>query len=447
MDYILPPGIRNDSRTPLSDLFIVEPNEKFEKRIYLTTEHAVEGQATARLTKAKTGEIMGTVSAKIKIEPVLNLPRYDYVPEPKPVKSQYDIGALYYPGWEYRRAWDRIEPTASIRKPMLGWYDEANVECIDWQIKWAVENGINTFYVDWYWKMGYRHHEHWIDGFKKARYRNFLKYAIMWANHNGPEAHSYEDQESVTEYWCENLFNDPRYERIEDKPVVWIWGVRDMDDAVALIEKKKGNTLKRGEGVKRLLEISQEIVKKNGFKGIYFIAMKFPESGTSRDDVQWYADAGFHMTSIYHFMEHGGKAKDPRYFDFQLVADAALPWWRARHETGILPFMPNISTGWDDRPWKDQTTIHGRTPELFRKILEDYKIFSKETGVNKIVLAPLNEWGEGSYLEPNREFGFKMYEQIREVLCEKPTNGWPLNYAPSDVGLGPYDLPKNDGNN
>lgn len=215
-----------------------------------------------------------------------------------------------------------------------------------------------------------------------------------------------------------------------------------MDNGIALIEQKKGNTFKKGEGVKRLLDISQKIAKENGYKGIYFISMKWPEGSTKAEDIQWLADAGFEMTSIYHFMEQGGKAKDPHYFDFKLVADASLPWWRARHETGILPFMPNISSGWDDRPWNNRTVIYGRTPELFREILEDYKTFAKETGIKKLVLAPLNEWGEGSYVEPNREFGFSMYEQIREVLCEKPTDGWPLNYAPVDVGLGPYDLPE-----
>jgi len=55
------------------------------------------------------------------------------------------------------------------------------------------------------------------------------------------------------------------------------------------------------------------------------------------------------------------------------------------------------------------------------------------------VLAPVNEWGEGSYAEPCREFGFGMYEAVRDSLCEKPETGWPQNYGPKDVGLGPYE--------
>ena len=36
-----------------------------------------------------------------------------------------------------------------------------------------------------------------------------------------------------------------------------------------------------------------------------------------------------------------------------------------------------------------------------------------------------------------------MYEAIRETFCEKPSDGFPDNYAPYEVGLGPYDLLKN----
>ena len=31
-----------------------------------------------------------------------------------------------------------------------------------------------------------------------------------------------------------------------------------------------------------------------------------------------------------------------------------------------------------------------------------------------------------------------MLEAVRDTFGEKPTQGWPLNYAPEDVGLGPY---------
>ena len=61
--------------------------------------------------------------------------------------------------------------------------------------------------------------------------------------------------------------------------------------------------------------------------------------------------------------------------------------------------------------------------------------------MKRLVLAPLNEWGEGSYAEPNAEFGFGFYESVRETFFPEPAGGYPLNVTPKDVGLGPYDLP------
>ena len=126
--------------------------------------------------------------SRFRVLPSLNLPKADYVPEPKPVKSEYEIGALYFPGWYHGHSWSRVWNRCPDRRPLLGWYNESSPEVIDWQIKWSVENGIQYYLVDWYWNKGNRHLEHWIKGFQQAKYKSYLKWAMMWANHNGPEA-------------------------------------------------------------------------------------------------------------------------------------------------------------------------------------------------------------------------------------------------------------------
>ena len=271
-----------------------------------------------------------------------------------------------------------------------------------------------------------------------------FKWAMMWANHNPPDSHSEDDQRAVTQFWIDNYFNTSEYYTIDGRPVVMVWSPQNMDDDVRAIERNRGNELARGEGVKRLLDISQRMAKEAGYEdGIFFIAMKWPEASTDAADIQWLADAGFEMTSIYHFMDHGGKAENPMRFPFDLVVAASLPHWEGHVETGIIPFLPNLSTGWDSQPWHgDQhIIIDGRTVEGFRQICEDFKGFSERTGIRRFMLAPTNEWGEGSYIEPNAEFGFRMFETVRDVFAKKPAEGWPLNFGPEDVGLGPYDLP------
>ena len=89
------------------------------------------------------------------------------------------------------------------------------------------------------------------------------------------------------------LLKTPEYYCIDGKPVVMIWSPAGMDRDVIEIEKKKGNELTKGEGVKKLLDLSREMAKEAGLKGIYFVAMKWPEASTNAADIQWLADAGF----------------------------------------------------------------------------------------------------------------------------------------------------------
>ncbi|MCL2742601.1 MAG: glycoside hydrolase family 99-like domain-containing protein, partial [Planctomycetaceae bacterium] len=314
------------------------------------------------------------------------------------------------------------------------------------QIKWSLEHGIQYYLVDWYWNKGHQHNDHWVKGFYKAKYRSMFKWAMMWANHNGVGSHSEEDQRAVTKFWIENYFKTPEYLLRDGKPVVMIWSPAGMDNDVIAIEAKKGKTLKKGEGVKKLLDLSRQMAKDAGLKGIHFIAMKWPEASTKAEDIQWLADAGFDETSIYHFMHHGGKAANPARFSFDLVVEASVPYWEARLNTGILPFLPNLSTGWDARPWHAEktTVISERTVAKFRQICSDFKKFADKNGIKEMVTAPTNEWGEGSYIEPNAEYGFGMFEAIRDIFCKKPASGWLPNFGPQDVGLGPYDFPPID---
>ena len=439
-DIKLPQGV---SLIPSPNQPTIAPFKIGERRRVLfpvKTTKPVEGMIALNLTAAGDEQFQASaVGIPISVLPSLNLSKVDYVPEPKPVKSEFEVGALYFPGWYHGHSWSRIWNRCPVRRPLLGWYNESNPEVIDWQIKWSVENGIQFYMVDWYWSKGTRQLEHWIEGFQQAKYKSYLKWAVMWANHNAPGSHSLEDQAQVTQYWIDHYFNTPEYYCIDGKPVVMIWSPAGMDSDILAIEKTQGRELKQGEGVKQLLDLSQEMAKKEGFKGIYFVAMKFPETSTDAADIQWLADAGFEMTSIYHFMDDGGKASDLRKFDFELVVEASQPFWERRNKTGILPFLPNLSTGWDDRPWNDHRWIAERTPAKFAEICRQFRQFSKETGIKRAMLAPVNEWGEGSYAEPCREFGFGMYEAIRDNLCQRPESDWPLNYGPKDVGLGPYE--------
>ncbi len=130
-------------------------------------------------------------------------------------------------------------------------------------------------------------------------------------------------------------------------------------------------------------------------------------------------------------------------FQYDEVVTRSPAAWQRRNELADgLTYCPLVDTGWDSRPWHGgkAMVIEGRTPLLFEELLRRAKTFCKDNGKGIVILGPVNEWGEGSYIEPCTEFGFEMLEAIRRTFAAGPSDGWPVNLSPSDVGRGPYDF-------
>ncbi len=355
----------------------------------------------------------------------------DYVPEPEPIETTVDICAYYFPGWDADAKYDCLRQTAPIRKPLLGYYDESNPECVDWQIKWAVENGITCFLVDWYWVDGSQSLLHWFEAYREARYRDYLQVAIMWANHNPPGTHSREDWRQVTQEWIDKYFTLDTYYHINGKPAIFLW------DSAQLRADLGGS-----EEVAAALAESQEMARDAGHAGIEFIVL---QNHAGEEDIAKWLQEGYAGNTSYH--EFGNAlqlAPTPAQGSFaDVVATAPQVWEERRKRSGELDFYPVVDTGWDSRPWHGANAMafHGRTVAGFKQLLEAARDYFARHDENVLILGPINEWGEGSYIEPNLEFGFGMYEAIREVFGKGDPENWPKNLSPRDVGLGPYDFP------
>jgi hypothetical protein len=317
------------------------------------------------------------------------------------------------------------------RKPILGWYDEANPECVDWQIKWAVEHGIRFFMVDWYWDKGKTQLDHWVHkGFMNAKFRKYLKWCVMWANHNAPGSHSAEDWQKVTQYWIDNYFGMPEYYRVDDRPVVVIW-------APSNIQRDVGGA----EQVGKLLAMSQEMAKKAGYKGIYFVAMGYSKPAALSAQ---FKSEGYEASTTYHTFPYAqDKIGSPKHFPFSEVVRQSPDIWQMEDERSSgLSYWLVIETGWANEPWAGKekaTVIEDRTPDEFGKLCRLAREYADKHDKKILALSPWNEWGEGSYIEPYALHGFGHLDQLRDAFCEPGDH--PKNLTPADIGRGPYDLP------
>ncbi|MBI2421181.1 MAG: glycoside hydrolase family 99-like domain-containing protein [Candidatus Hydrogenedentes bacterium] len=369
------------------------------------------------------------LTATLSFLPALPVAPADYVPAPRPVHTAQEVLAYYFPGWDENKDFDCVRMVAPIRKPLLGYYQEGHPECVDWQIKWAVENGITGFLVDWYWVQGNQQLTHWFEAYRKAQYRDQLKVAIMWANHNPPKTHSRDDWRMVTQEWIDRYFNLPAYYTIDGKPAVYLWNPDGLREDLGSSE----------EAAAALAE-SQEMARAAGYPGIAFVTVN---GSNAPSDIKRLTAEGYAGVTNYH---EWGKAvemgENPRRARFAGVVQTAPARWEEKEAMcGTLTYYPLVDTGWDARPWHGgkSLVLDGRTTDHFEALCRAAKAFSEQHGNRAIVLGPLNEWGEGSYIEPNTEFGFDMYEVIRRVFATDPPDTWPANIAPADVARSPYD--------
>lgn len=357
--------------------------------------------------------------------PAVDVGKASYVPEPQPVRGEFEVGVYYYPGWPTYTRWSVLDDFPE-RRPVLGYYREGDPEVADWHIKWMVEHGITFIVYDWYWSQGGRHLEHAIhQGFFNAKYHDKIKFCLLWANHNAPGTSSAEDMVNVTNYWLDNYFLRDDYMKVDGKPVVVIFSPGRLTSDIGV------------EAVKAAFDKSREMAKARGLNGIYFTACAYP----GRGGLETLEKEGYDAVTGYNYPSagDGGRIVAP-YAD---NVTGYSEFWRAIQDNTSLPYVPVTDPGWDSRPWHgpNARVRTGKTPELFQRMLRNAREFvekRKAAGPKMVLVEAWNEFGEGDYVEPHREWGFAHVDAIREVFADAPEEH--IDLIPQDVGLGPYEL-------
>ncbi|MNL55739.1 hypothetical protein D3C87_1791710 [compost metagenome] len=102
------------------------------------------------------------------------------------------------------------------------------------------------------------------------------------------------------------------------------------------------------------------------------------------------------------------------------LSEGYLQTWKWVLDNSNLPYMLPLTSGWDKTPWGGSPNpLHDNsisTPEQFSKHLKQAKKVlneNKTKTLNTVVICCWNEYGEGSYIEPTKKFGFKYLQQIR----------------------------------
>lgn len=351
------------------------------------------------------------------------------VPAPEPVTAKITLGAYIFPGWyrdtgrgdyPYRThdedsEWKWAVAKQPAPRPLLGFYDDSLPEVNDWHIKWALEHGISFFAFDWYWNAGEKRLARTLEqGFLKARYASQMKFCVHWCNHAldwkrdgkpAPLDFSKPALLQMTEYLADHYFKLPNYLTVDGRPVLLVYVPG------ALIQANGGPA-----GFRAVLEEMNRLLRAKGLKDLYCVAL-----GDGRNA----AESGFSAFSAYAYY---GADLDSKY---EWKRGYSLPYadmlkhfetmWQIYSARKEPHYIVPVGSNWDDRPRarKNATVITGRTPDLFEQHCRASLTYIDPRN-NLAIIEAWNEWGEGSFIEPDAEFGFAFLDRVRRVYTDAP---------------------------
>ncbi|MGD0041516.1 MAG: glycoside hydrolase family 99-like domain-containing protein, partial [Isosphaeraceae bacterium] len=324
------------------------------------------------------------------------------------------------------KIWDQVLKHPE-RTPALGFYSQENPEVADWETKWAVEHGISFFVYCWYRngqggpvKMRFGSAIH--DALLKSRYVSKMKFAIMWENQaRGTAGVSNEADlmENLLPFWTESYFRHPSYLKIDNKPLLFIYRPEFLVQDLGGVDQ-----------VRAALDKMRVACRKAGFDGLYILG---EYRGLDPNHLKLMKQLGLDYTFAYCWHVQGSPKPE------QAIA-AQLDYIDRTRRMGILPEVVTVSQGWSG--WQDEGSIWKIPPAQYKELLEKAKAVIRtfpatELGSKMLLLDNWNEWSEGHYLAPHREYGFGYLDAVREVFSDAPKDH--VDLLPRDVGMGPYD--------
>lgn len=301
----------------------------------------------------------------------------------------------------------------------LGYYDlrvrETRVE----QAELARRHGIYGFCYYHYWFDGKRLLDRPLCEVLESGEPDF-PFCIAWANEQWTRVWEGEPRQvllgqSYRDGWVKDfildllpVLQDPRYIRIDGKPLILICRVGLIPSLPAVVEEWRRICREHGIGdlfVAGIESVDRFDPRLLGLDG----AVEFPPSA---DRLMCYPKAGLTLTDEAF---SGIVADYPSYVSGCLRReDPGYVWFR-----GIMP-------GWDNTPRRGARAkvFLGSTPDEYRRWLDGLIDWTKQHRVPSqrlVFVNAWNEWAEGAHLEPDAKFGLAYLRETVEAVRARRT--------------------------
>lgn len=302
----------------------------------------------------------------------------------------------------------------------LGFYDLRLPEAREEQATLARQYGVEAFCFYHYWFGNGRRLLHRPLDEIRASGKPDFPFMLCWANqtwtgiwHGAPGRVLIEQQypglADFEEHFrlVEQFFVDPRYLRVDGKPVFMVYRPNELPNAREFSDHWRKLAERAGlPGLYLLGEHrAQWDFKSNGFDGC--VVTRLPPK--RREWVSWQSP----------IKKLQNKALDilgiPSIHGYEGLRDYIIPDY-----TKIDGYYPCAIPNWDNTPRSGHSGMMflGSTPTRFGQQLERALGMLEERNENDrfLFVKSWNEWGEGNYLEPDRRHGHAYLDALRSAL-------------------------------
>lgn len=296
----------------------------------------------------------------------------------------------------------------------LGYYDLRVIDVMRRQVELAKLYGISAFCFHFYWFGGRRLLELPIENYL-ANSDLDLPFMLCWANENwsrrwdGSEhellisqRHSPDDDIQFIRY-LDKYFRDPRYLKIDGKPVLTVYRPSLLPNAL--------------ETVKRWRQEAQKL----GHPGLYLIASNsfgFSDyQSFGFDALSEFPPHHIHAENIQAGLQVCDRRTGLRVRSYKTAVEGEI---QRPHGNGVV--HPGVFPGWDNsarRPLNGEI-FHGATPALFEQWLDSaiLKASNNPRRQRLVFVNAWNEWAEGAHLEPDLRFGYANLKACATALSK-----------------------------
>ncbi|WP_339204168.1 discoidin domain-containing protein [Paenibacillus sp. FSL K6-3182] len=397
-------------------------------------EEIVQGRYRfVRLVITGSGDGSPASSMELEVKGETYAQPRDLVPTPVPVDTGDKIVVAQSCNlWGSRYFWESTNPVLyPERTPLMGYYDENYDVSTDWQIKMAVENGIDGLFSCWFRQKGNGGKAPVMSSFdglthslaNSAQHREYLKWAIQWENSND-SADGVSDindfLNNVVPFWIEEYFSKSNYLKVEGKPIVSIYSLSKFISDVG-----------GEENAKNAITQFRQAVAVAGYPGVILMTA---ENTNTTQSFAAAKEIGIDYIYSYHIPTFMDTYPTDANITSESYVQSHIDSWNNFDSNSEVPYIMTVSSGWDARPWGTSAPVWEIPPNLYEGLLDEAKtrMNSKSDGNlggRLLLLDNWNEYAEGHYIAPTEKYGFDYINAIRRIFSDATTE--PDNLLPN----------------